>query len=121
LSRYNEDLRRKEKELDEACEKIFQTETMLKQTEGKLSSTEMELNKNVTLVEQLRSEKLNLELQIDKAKKSNTDYVEKIRGYEREKSELSAKVEEGERAKKNLKEKVYYYMPNACLIVTYKL
>jgi len=105
LSRYNEDLRRKEKELDEAREKIFQTETTLKQTEGKLSNTETELNKNVTLVEQLRSEKLNLESQIDKAKKSNADYVEKIRGYEQEKSELSAKVEEGERAKKNLKEK----------------
>ncbi|XP_024890148.1 restin homolog isoform X3 [Temnothorax curvispinosus] len=104
LSRYNEDLRRKEKELDEAREKIFQTETTLKQTEGKLSSTETELNKNTTLVEQLCSEKKNLESQIDEAKKSNADYINKIREYEQEKSELSAKVEEGERAKKNLKE-----------------
>ncbi|XP_071580364.1 uncharacterized protein Clip-190 isoform X3 [Temnothorax nylanderi] len=102
LSRYNEDLRRKEKELDEAREKIFQTETTLKQTEGKLSSTETELNKNTTLVEQLCSEKKNLESQIDEAKKSNADYINKIREYEQEKSELSAKVEEGERAKKNL-------------------
>ncbi|XP_011684340.1 PREDICTED: CAP-Gly domain-containing linker protein 2 isoform X2 [Wasmannia auropunctata] len=105
LSRYNEDLRRKEKELDEAREKIFQTETTLKQTEGKLSNTETELNKNVTLVEQLRSEKSNLQSQMDETKKSNADYAEKIRGYEQEKSELSAKVEEGERAKKNLVEK----------------
>ncbi|XP_071643677.1 uncharacterized protein Clip-190 isoform X3 [Temnothorax longispinosus] len=104
LSRYNEDLRRKEKELDEAREKIFQTETTLKQTEGKLSSTETELNKNTTLVEQLCSEKKNLESQIDEAKKSNADYINKIREYEQEKSGLSAKVEEGERAKKNLKE-----------------
>ncbi|XP_018361118.1 PREDICTED: restin homolog isoform X3 [Trachymyrmex cornetzi] len=105
LSRYNEDLRRKEKELDQAREKIFQTETALKQTEGKLSNTETELNKNMTLVEQLCSEKSNLESQIDKTEKSNADYVEKIRGYEQEKNELSLKVEEGERAKINLKEK----------------
>lgn len=91
--------------MDEAREKIFQTETALKQTEGKLSTTETELNKNTTLVEQLRSEKSSLELQIDKAKNSSADYVEKIRGYEQEKSELSAKVEEGERAKKSLEEK----------------
>ncbi|KYQ60205.1 CAP-Gly domain-containing linker protein 1 [Trachymyrmex zeteki] len=105
LSRYNEDLRRKEKELDEAREKLFQTETALKQTEGKLSNTETELNNNTTLIEQLRSEKSNLESQIDKAEKLNADYVEKIRGYEQEKSELSLKMEEGECAKKDLKEK----------------
>ncbi|XP_077273312.1 cytoplasmic linker protein 190 isoform X7 [Temnothorax americanus] len=104
LSKYNENLRRKEKELDEAREKIFQTETTLKQTERKLSSTETELNKNTTLVAQLCSEKKNLESQIDEAKKSNADYINKIREYEQEKSELSVKVEEGERAKKNLKE-----------------
>ncbi|XP_018397949.1 PREDICTED: restin homolog isoform X2 [Cyphomyrmex costatus] len=105
LSRYNDDLRKKEKELDEAREKIFQTEIALKQTEGKLSNTETELNKNTTLVEQLRLEKSNLESQIDKTEKSNADYVGKIRGYEQEKSELSLKIEEGECAKKNLKEK----------------
>lgn len=65
----------------------------------------MELNKNTTLVERLRSEKSSLESQMDKTQKSNADYVEKIRGYEQEKGELSAKMEEGERAKKNLKEK----------------
>lgn len=97
-------MRRKEKELDEAREKIFQTETTLKQTEGKLSNTETELNKNTTLVEQLRSEKSNLESQIDKAEKLNVDYIEKIREYEQEKSELSAKVQEGECVKKNLTE-----------------
>ncbi|KAG5310913.1 CL190 protein, partial [Acromyrmex insinuator] len=105
LSRYNEDLRRKEKELDQAREKIFQTETALKQTEGKLSNTETELNKNMTLVEQICSEKSKLESQIDKAEKSNADYVEKIRGYEQEMNELSFKVEEGEHTKINLKEK----------------
>ncbi|XP_018057396.1 PREDICTED: restin homolog isoform X2 [Atta colombica] len=105
LSRYNEDLRRKEKELDQTREKIFQTETALKQTEGKLSNTETELNKNMTLVEQLRSEKSNLESQIDKAEKSNVDYVKKMCGYKQEISELSLKMEEGERAKINLKEK----------------
>lgn len=77
----------------------------MKQIEGKLSNTEMELNKNTTLVERLRSEKSSLESQMDKTQKSNADYVEKIRGYEQEKGELSAKMEEGERAKKNLKEK----------------
>lgn len=77
----------------------------MKQIEGKLSTIEMELNKNTTLVEQLRSEKSSLESQMDKTQKSNADYVEKIRGYEQEKGELSAKMEEGERAKKNLKEK----------------
>ncbi|KAG5337913.1 CLIP1 protein, partial [Acromyrmex heyeri] len=105
LSRYNEDLRRKEKELDQAREKIFQTETALKQTEGKLFNTETELNKNMTLVEQLRSEKSKLESQIDKAEKSNADYVEKIRGYEQEMNELSLKVKEDEHTKINLKEK----------------
>ncbi|KAG5323702.1 CLIP1 protein, partial [Pseudoatta argentina] len=105
LLRYNEDLRRKEKELDQAREKIFQMETVLKQTEGKFSNTETELNKNMTLVEQLRSEKSKLESQIDKAEKSNADYVEKIRRYEQEMSELSLKVKEGEHTKINLKEK----------------
>ncbi|KAG5346191.1 CLIP1 protein, partial [Acromyrmex charruanus] len=105
LSRYNEDLRRKEKELDQAREKIFQMETVLKQTEGKFSNTETELNKNMTLVEQLRSEKSKLESQIDKAEKSNADYVEKIRGYEQEMNELSLKVKEDEHTKINLKEK----------------
>lgn len=95
-------MRGKEKELDEAREKIFQTETALKQTEGKLSSAEAELSKNTTLVEQLRSDKSNFESQIDKIKKLNADYIEKVREYEHEKSELSAKVEEGERVKKNL-------------------
>lgn len=76
----------------------------MKQAEGKLCSTETELSKNTTLVEQLCSEKSNLESQIDNAKKLNADYIKKISEYEQEKSELSAKVEEGERAKKNLKE-----------------
>ncbi|XP_011647897.1 CAP-Gly domain-containing linker protein 1 isoform X3 [Pogonomyrmex barbatus] len=105
LSRYNEDLRKKEKELDEAREKIFQTEAALKQTEGKLSNIETELNKNTTLVEQLRFEKSNLESQIDKAKKLNADYIEKIHEYEQEKSELLIKVQEGNRTKKSLEEK----------------
>lgn len=97
-------MRKKEKELDEAREKIFQTETALKQTEKKLANTETELNKNMTLIEQLHSDKSNLESQIDEVKKSNADYIEKVREYEQEKIELSMKVEENECVKKNLKE-----------------
>ncbi|XP_029160985.1 CAP-Gly domain-containing linker protein 2 isoform X3 [Nylanderia fulva] len=102
LSKYNEDLRKKEKELDEAHEKIFHIESTLTKTEGKLSDTETELNKNATLIEQLRSEKSNLESQICDAKKSNADYAEKIREYERNEIELSAKLKESEHIKTNL-------------------
>ncbi|XP_012224078.1 CAP-Gly domain-containing linker protein 1 isoform X3 [Linepithema humile] len=105
LSKYNEDLRKKEKELDEAREKIFQTETTLKQTEGKLTDTKTELNKSAVLVEQLRSEKSNLESQINDAKKSNTNYANKIQEHERNESELSAKLLEAERVKKDLEGK----------------
>ncbi|CAL1689353.1 unnamed protein product [Lasius platythorax] len=105
LSKYNEDLRKKEKELDEAREKIFHVESTLRQTEGKLSNTETESNKNAALVEQLRSEKSNLESHIGDTKKSNADYVEKIREYERKENELSAKLKESEHIKKNLEEK----------------
>ncbi|KAL6426799.1 hypothetical protein ACFW04_009253 [Cataglyphis niger] len=105
LSKYNEDLRRKEKELDEAREKIFHIESTLRQTEGKLSNTESELNKNSALVEQLRSEKSNLELQISDVKKLNANYIEKIHEYEQKENELSAKLKESEHIKKNLEEK----------------
>jgi CAP-Gly domain-containing linker protein 1 len=119
LSKYNDDLRNREKELNEAREKIFQTETALKLTEEKLSDTETELNKNVVLLEQLRSEKSDMKLQIDNAKKSNADYNEKVHEYERKESELLtrleknerkesellARLEESEQIKKNLEEK----------------
>lgn len=103
LSRYNEDLRKKEKELDEAHEKIFHIESTLRQTGEKLSNTETESNKNAALVEQLRSEKLILKSQIDDTKKSNTDYVEKIREYKQRENELLTKLEE--HIKKNLEKK----------------
>ncbi|XP_032683862.1 CAP-Gly domain-containing linker protein 2-like isoform X2 [Odontomachus brunneus] len=105
LSKYNEDLRQREKELDEAREKIFQTENTLKLTQGKLSNAEIEVNKGAALVEQLRSEKLSLELQISDAKKANADYAEKIRELERRESELSTKVGEGECVKESLAER----------------
>lgn len=105
LTKYNEDLRKKEKELDEAREEIFQTKKTLKLTEGKLSNIEQDLKSNTELVEQLRSEKANLELGIDDAKKSNMDYAEKIRKYEQNESELLSKVNDGERIKENLVEK----------------
>jgi len=102
LAKYNDDLRNKEKELNEAREKIFQTETALQLTEGKLSGTETELNKNVTLLEQLRSEKSDMKLQIDNVKKSNADYSEKMHEYERKESELLARLEENERKENEL-------------------
>ncbi|XP_014485413.1 PREDICTED: restin homolog isoform X2 [Dinoponera quadriceps] len=104
LSRYNEDLQRK-KELDEAREKIFQTENMLKLMQGKLSSAELEMNKSAALMDQLRSEKSSLESQMSDAKRSNADYVEKIRQFERKESELLAKVDEGECVKMSLAER----------------
>ncbi|XP_070153045.1 CAP-Gly domain-containing linker protein 1 isoform X4 [Polyergus mexicanus] len=105
LLKYNEDLRKKEKELDEAREKIFHIESMLRQTEEKLFNTESESNKNIALVEQLRSEKSNLKSQLDDTEKSNTEYAEKIREYEQKQNELSAKLKESEHIKKNLEEK----------------
>ncbi|XP_011253099.1 restin homolog isoform X4 [Camponotus floridanus] len=105
LSKYNEDLRKKEKELDEAREKIFHIESTLRQTEGKLFNTETESNKNATLVEQLRSEKSTLESQIDDTKKSNADYAEKIREYKQRENELLTKLEESEHIKTSLEKK----------------
>lgn len=105
LAKYNEDLRKKEKELDEAREEVFQTKKTLKLTEGKLSNIELDLKKNTALVEQLHSEKANLELQMGDTKKSNMDYAEKIREYEQKESELLARVSDSERIKENLVEK----------------
>lgn len=67
-----------------------------------MSNTELELSKSATSLEQLRSEKSILESQLNDAKRSNTDYVEKIREYERREGELSAGVDEGKRAKEDL-------------------
>ncbi|XP_011148212.2 restin homolog isoform X3 [Harpegnathos saltator] len=102
LSRYNENLRQREKELDEAHEKVFQMDNTLKLTQEKLSKIELEMNKSAALVEQLRSEKSSLELQMSDAKKSNADYAERTREFQQKENELLLKIDEGECAKEKL-------------------
>ncbi|XP_043254578.1 restin homolog isoform X2 [Colletes gigas] len=105
LVRYNEDLRLKEKELDELKDKAFTSESTIKSLEGKLSNTEMELSKVGTLIQDQRAALEDSKSQLEKERKLNIELCDKVKQFEIENGELKKIINENERVKENLVEK----------------
>ncbi|KZC13260.1 CAP-Gly domain-containing linker protein 1 [Dufourea novaeangliae] len=105
LMKYNEDLRMKEKELDELKDKTFKSESTVKSLETKLSNMEQELNKVNTLTQEQRTELEDNKSQLQKEKRVNSQLLDKIKQFEAENSELQKIINENEQVKCNLNEK----------------
>ncbi|XP_076626899.1 cytoplasmic linker protein 190 isoform X2 [Colletes latitarsis] len=105
LVKYNEDLRLKEKELDELKDKAFTSESTIKSLEGKLSNTEVELSKAGTLIQDQRTALEDSKSQLEKERKLNMELCDKVKQFEMENGELKKIINENERVKENLMEK----------------
>ncbi|XP_076183086.1 cytoplasmic linker protein 190 isoform X2 [Ptiloglossa arizonensis] len=105
LVKYNEDLRLKEKELDELRDKGFKSETTIKSLEGKLNNAELELSKASTLIQEQRTALDDTNSQLEKERKLNTELSDKAKQFEIENGELKEIINENEHIKNNLVEK----------------
>ncbi|XP_017893436.1 restin homolog isoform X3 [Ceratina calcarata] len=105
LIKYNEELRAKEKELDEFKDKAFKNENMLKSLESKLNNVEIELSKANAVIQEQRSELENDKSTLETEKKLNLKLSDTIKRFEMENVELSTRIKETECVKEEIKEK----------------
>ncbi|XP_076674021.1 cytoplasmic linker protein 190 isoform X3 [Andrena cerasifolii] len=105
LVKYNEDLRIKEKEVEELKDKAFKSESMLKSFEEKLYNSGLELNKANALIEEQKSKLEDNKSELEVHKKLSTELSDKLKQIEAVNIELEKTINETEHVKHNLKEK----------------
>ncbi|XP_015603159.1 restin homolog isoform X2 [Cephus cinctus] len=106
LLKYNEDLRKKEKELDEARDKGLQVQNLLTSTEAKLQEIEQALSKTNAAAKELDAQLNETRNEVISLKKINEESSAKIALFQKREQELLEIVDKNKLIEENLNAKV---------------